>query len=160
MAKAKELTQKEKEAQLEEWKTRVKLLDQLIRATPDIEGYSEEDWLWVKGNTKPHAGEFKILGLRFCMKQNSPHYQHWYLPAPRWFTEERRAREAEEARKAEEARLAELAAREALGDKAVLEKAAQLVGKLTGGIEAMDLECDPKVYQGLLKIEEMLIEAL
>lgn len=151
MAK-KELTPKEKNAQMTEWKLRLEGLDRLLQSCPDLEGYQEEDWVWVKGDTKPHKDELKFYGLRFCTKKGSPHYQHWYLAAPRWFTEERRAREAAE--------MARMAAENSLGGGSALEQAANLVGHLTSSIEGLKLNCDAEVYETLRRVEELLIESL
>ena len=151
MAK-KELTPKEKAAELATWKCQLEGLARLVESTPDLEDYREEDWMWVKGNTKPHKEELKFYGLRFCHSKNSPHYQHWYLAAPRWYTEERRAKEAEEA--------ARLAAANALGDKLVLERVAEAIGKVTKNIEEMEWDCDAEVYEELAALEALLIASL
>lgn len=153
MAK-KELTLKEKEAQLQTWKMQLKGLARLVESSPDLEDYTEEDWVWVKGDTKPHKEELKFYGLRFCGRKDSPHYQQWYLAAPKWYTEERRAREAEEAA------LARVAEQDVLGNQKVLEAAATVLGKLTSSIEEMELDCDAEVYIVLKSLEELLIKAI
>ena len=142
MAK-KELTPKQKEAQLATWKCQLEGLARLVEATPDLEDYQEEDWIWVKGNTKPHKEELKFYGLRFCGRKDSPHYQQWYLAAPRWYTEERRAREAEEA-----------------AQNATVEAALRIIADLTSDIENMVLDCDSNVYEGLMRVGELLIESV
>ena len=143
MAK-KELTAKEKQAQLETWQMQLRGLARLVASCPDLEDYQEEDWVWVKGDTKPHKEELKFYGLKFCGRKDSKHFQHWYLAAPRWFTEERRAKEAKE--------------KEAL-ERAALESVVAIVGELTAKIEGMELDCDAEVYETLAKLEELLIEA-
>ena len=133
MAK-KELTQKEKQAQLNTWKCQLEGLARFVAATPDLEDYQEEDWIWVKGDTKPHKEELKFYGLKFCGREDSPHYQHWYLAAPRWYTEERRERER--------------AAMEA----SAVETAMSILNVLVDGIESLELDCDGEVYEGLLEL--------
>lgn len=141
MAK-KELTQKEKQAQLDTWKCQLEGLARLVESCPDLEDYQEDFWVWVKGDTKPHKEELKFYGLKFCGRKDSPHYQHWYLPAPRWYVEEQRERE------------------KAAMEASAVETAMSILNLLVDGIESMELDCDGEVYDGLLELGAALELAL